>query len=140
MKAPGNYEAWGNIMWASSWALNRFPSGQLTALPRVLSHEKSAHLYHELAVNVFGISPELDPMEAGRQVIAGNSSSKPAASNRVSANAGVTGTDKFTEMARVACRGGVIHGFVDLTQKNVITYPVVQAIRYEFSFHLQGLR
>jgi len=152
MKEPDNYEARGNIMWASSWALNRFTFGPTNGTPFmchwiedevsakydithglglaiILPHyleyclnEKSAHLYHELAVNVFGLSPDLDPMEAGHQVIARLRKlffETCGLKSRLS-ECGVTGTDKFPEMARVACRGGVIHGFVDLTQQDAI--------------------
>ena len=152
MKEPDNYEARGNIMWASSWTLNRFTFGPTNGTPFmchwiedevsakydithglglaiILPHyleyclnEKSAHLYHELAVNVFGLSPDLDPMEAGHQVIARLRKlffETCGLKSRLS-ECGVTGTDKFPEMARVACRGGVIHGFVDLTQQDAI--------------------
>lgn len=151
MKDPKNYEARANILWGASWALNGFTFGpthglpfmchwiedEVSArynvthgiglaviLPKYLKYnlnEKSAPLYKELAVNVFGVDSSTDDMEAGKTVIKKLEhlfydicNVKPHLSDY-----GVKyNEDDFRDIARIACRGGVLHGYVDITQKD----------------------
>ncbi|MBQ9405334.1 MAG: iron-containing alcohol dehydrogenase [Desulfovibrio sp.] len=152
MHNPQDDDARANIMWASSWALSGFTYGPTQGVPFMCHwiedevsakydithglglaiilphyleyclHEASAPLYHEFGVNVLGLSPDLAPLEVGRQSI--------AALRRLFfevcglpsrlRDCGIANTDKFEEMARIACRNGVMHGFVTLNQQDVI--------------------
>lgn len=99
--------------------------GLAIILPQYLEYclnEKSAPLYYELGVNVFDIDPALEPMEVAQKVIAelkdlffNTCGLKPHLTDYVDMD-----DSKFAEMAEVACRGGVIHGFVDITQEDAI--------------------
>lgn len=151
MENPQDYDARANIMWASSWALTGFTFGptngvpfmchwiedEISAkydithglglaiiLPKYLEYflnEKSAPLFHELAVNVFDIDPKTDPIEAGHQCIEKMKDLfynvcqlKPQFNDYIEMD-----ESKFDEMAKIACRGDVIHGFVDMNQDDV---------------------
>ncbi|MDO5537234.1 MAG: iron-containing alcohol dehydrogenase [Desulfovibrionaceae bacterium] len=99
--------------------------GLAILLPHYLEYclnEETAPLYRELAVNVLGADAGLDAMEAARQGIAalrGLFFETCGLRSRLG-ECGVTDERHFAEMARVACRGGVIHGLIELTQEDVI--------------------
>ncbi|MCK9302854.1 MAG: iron-containing alcohol dehydrogenase [Bacteroidales bacterium] len=98
MKEPDNYEARANLMWTSSWAINGFIDGgktqawschpmehELSAFydithglglailtPRWMEYclnEKTVSKYVQFGVNVFGISPNQEPMTIAKQAI-----------------------------------------------------------------------
>lgn len=152
MREPESYEARGEIMWASSWALNGLTFGptqgtpfmchwledELSAkydlthglglaimLPHYLEYclnEKSAPLYRDLAVQVLGIDAGLAPLDAAQAAIATLRTlffSTCGLKSRLR-DCGVQGDSDFAEMARIACRGGVMHGFVDLGQEDAV--------------------
>ena len=95
--------------------------GLAIILPKFLDYclnEKSAPLYHEFAVNVLGMDKEMDPIEAGKESIKkledlfyNVCGLKPQFNDYIEMD-----ESKFDEMAKIACRDGVIHGFVDMTQ------------------------
>ncbi|MBR3665499.1 MAG: iron-containing alcohol dehydrogenase [Desulfovibrio sp.] len=100
--------------------------GLAIILPHYLDfclNAKSAPLYAELGVNVLGLSPTSTPVEMGKKCIEAlrhlffTTCGLPQRLR----DCGVAGTDKFPEMARIACRNGTMHGFVDLTQEDVIS-------------------
>ena len=150
MDDPNDYDARANIQWASSWALSGFTYGPTNGVPFMchwiedevsakydITHglglaiilpnyleyflnEKSAYLYYELGVNVFGMDPALDAMTVGKQVIAELKhiffevcGLKTKLTDYIKMD-----DSKFDEMARIACRDGVVHGFVDMTQED----------------------
>lgn len=150
MANPTDYDARANIMWASSWALNGFTYGPTNGVPFmchwiedevsakydithglglaiILPHyleyclnEKSAYIYKELAVNVFGLDAQLDDIEAGKKVIEilkdlffNTCRLKPRLTDYVDMD-----DSKLDEMANIACRYGVVHGFVDMNQED----------------------
>lgn len=99
--------------------------GLAIILPHYLEYclnETSAPLYHEFGVNVLGISSDMAPMEVGRQSIEQLRQlffDTCSLQSRLR-DCGVPGTDKFAEMARIACRSDVVHGFVNINQQDVI--------------------
>ncbi|MBQ7456455.1 MAG: iron-containing alcohol dehydrogenase [Desulfovibrio sp.] len=99
--------------------------GLAIILPHYLSYclnAKSAPLYAEFGANVLGLAHNESPLEMGKKSIAAlqhlffTTCDLPQRLR----DCGVLGTEKFPEMARIACRNGVMHGFVDLTQEDVI--------------------
>ena len=152
MANPNDYEARSNIMWAASWALNGFTYGPTNGVPFMchwiedevsakynITHglglaiilpnyleynlnEKSAPLYKEFGVNVLGIDPETDAMEAGKKVIEILKDlffNTCGLKSRLS-DYGIEDDSLFPEMADIACRHGVVHGFVDMAQEDAI--------------------
>jgi alcohol dehydrogenase YqhD (iron-dependent ADH family) len=99
--------------------------GLAIILPNYMEYnlnEKSAPLYYELGVNVLGIDPALDPMTVGKksiEMLRDLFFNTCGIKSRLS-DYGIEDDSKFEEMARVACRGGELHGYVDLTQQDVI--------------------
>ena len=97
--------------------------GLAIILPKYLDYclnENSAPLYHELAVNVFDIDPATPAIEAGKICIEKLKTLfydvcglKPQFNDYFEMD-----ESKFDEMAQIACRGDVIHGFVDLTTED----------------------
>lgn len=98
IREPENYEARANLMWTSSWAINGFVNGgkqqawschpmehELSAIydithglglailtPRWMEYcldETNVSKYVQFATNVFGISPDGDPMDVARKGI-----------------------------------------------------------------------
>lgn len=99
--------------------------GLAIILPHYLSYclnEKSAPLYYDFGVKVLGLEASKNLAEVARKSIEllrtlFFSTCKLPSRLR---DCGVSGTDKFAEMARIACRGGVMKGFVELGQEDVI--------------------
>ena len=99
--------------------------GLAIILPHYLEYnlnESSAILYKEFGVNVLGLNPELEPVAAGKKVIEilrdlfFNTCGLKA---RLS-DCGVEDDSKFEEMGKIACRDGVVHGFIDMTPEDAV--------------------
>lgn len=149
MKEPTNYEARANLMWASSWALNGFVNGgkrhdwschsmehELSAFydithglglailtPRWLKYclnEKTVSKYVQFGVNVFGIDPALAPMEIAEKSIEKLSE---FFFDTLGLDSTLTaigiGREHFAAMAKKACGGGVINGFMPLDETDI---------------------
>lgn len=151
LKTPDDYEARANLMWASSWALNRFLEtgvrmqttchsiehelsayydithglGLAILMPRWLAYvaEKFPETQYEIekfGVNVLGT-------EAGLPLREGALAAVDALSRFLFGTLGLQSTltelgigeENFSVMAKKACRGDVLHGFVDLTPADV---------------------
>lgn len=102
--------------------------GLAIILPHYLEYnlnEDSAALYYEFGVNVLGIDPELPQMEVARKMIEelrrlffDVCGLKSRLTDYVAMD-----DSKLDEMAEIACRGGVVHGFVDMAHddaKNIL--------------------
>lgn len=99
--------------------------GLAIVLPNYLEYnlnEKSAPLYYEFGVNVLGIDPSLDPITVGKKSIEMLKDlffNTCGLKNHLS-DYGIEDDSKFEEMAEIACRGGVVHGYVDWNKQDVI--------------------
>ncbi|MBQ8885548.1 MAG: iron-containing alcohol dehydrogenase [Clostridia bacterium] len=151
MENPTDYEARANLMWASSWALNGFVNGgkqhswschsmehELSAFydithglglailtPRWLEHclnEKTLFKYVQFGVNVFGIDPALEPLAIAKKSIQMLSDFffKTLGLDDTLTKIGI-GEENFSVMAKKACGGGTIEGFVPLNEKDIET-------------------
>lgn len=149
MEHPDDYEARANLMWASTWAINGFCRGanpkvwsmhpiehQLTAnygithghglaivTPRYLRYvcnEKTLPRLAEFGKNVWEIDPSLSEEEIARQAIE-KTESFLFDTLKLTDNLSAFDVDpaKFDEMARKACKGDAIRGFVTLTPEDV---------------------
>lgn len=149
IREPENYEARANLMWASSWAINGFINGgkQLPWSCHPMEHELSAFYdithglglailtprwleycldettvskYVQFGTNVFGIAPDLPPMEIAHKAIDSLSSFLFGALGlkRTLPEAGIDRTH-FATMARKAVRGKTLYGFKPLQQADV---------------------
>lgn len=150
LKEPENYEARANLMWASSWALNGFTFGGSTqpfmchyiedelsakynithglglaiVLPRYLEYtlnEKNSPIFYQFGCNVLGIDKLLAPMDVATQSIEMLKSLffSTCGLQSTLSELGIDNS-KFDEMAAIACRNDVLHGFVDLNQQDII--------------------
>lgn len=150
MEQPENYEARANIMWASSWALTGLTLGaqnqpvmchwiedELSAkydithglglaiiLPHYLEYclnENNAYIYYNFGCNVLGIDKNLTEIEVAKQSIEKLRDlffNVCGLKNRLS-DLGIDDS-KFDEMAQIACRGGILHGFANLDKQDII--------------------
>lgn len=149
MKEPDNYEARANLMWASSWAINGFIVGgkrqawschpmehQLSAFydithglglailtPRWMQYvldETTAYKFRQFGCNVFGIDPNLEPMDAAKKSIELLSDFffRDLSLQSSLSQVGIDGVN-FPIMAQKACKGGVINGFKPLNAQDV---------------------
>ena len=99
--------------------------GLAILLPHYLKYnlnEQTAPIYHEFGVNVLGMDPAVDPMTMGDKVIAylDNLFFNVCGLKRRLRDYGIEDDSMFAEMARIACRNDVIHGYTELTQQDVI--------------------
>ena len=149
LEQPENYEARANLMWASSWALNRFLDNGIIQAPtcHMIEHELSAFydITHGLGlaiitprwmeyildettapqikkfgVNIFGVEDNLSDMDGAKETI-----------HRLSdflfkklclqSRLSEVGIDdrNFSIMAEKACAGGTLKGYKTLTPKDV---------------------
>lgn len=149
LEQPENYEARANLMWASSWALNRFLDNGIIQAPtcHMIEHELSAFydITHGLGlaiitprwmeyildettapqikkfgVNIFGVEDNLSDMDGAKETI-----------HRLSdflfkklglqSHLSEVGIDdrNFSIMAEKACAGGTLKGYKTLTPKDV---------------------
>ena len=149
IREPENYEARANLMWTSSWAINGFIDGgkQLAWSCHPMEHELSAYYdithglglailtprwmeycldettvskYVQFGTNVFGIDPNLPPMDIAHKAI-------DALSDFLFGTLGLkrtlpeVGIDRthFATMARKAVQGRTLRGFKPLQQADV---------------------
>jgi len=149
MKEPQNYEARANLMWTSSWAINGFIDGgkrqawschpmehEVSAYydithglglaiitPRWMEfclNEKTVGKYVQFGVNVFGIDANQPEMDIARQAIE-------RTKDFLFGDLGLTSTltalgitdEHIPTMARKACQGGILHGFIPLNQQDI---------------------
>jgi len=149
LKEPENYEARANLMWASSWALNRFLEtgvsqaaschamehelsafydithglGLAILTPRWMEYildESTAPQFKKFGVNVFGIDESLSDMEGAKRAIEVLSDFFFNTLGLQSTLSEIGIDDKnFKLMAQKACRGGVLKGYKHLTPQDV---------------------
>lgn len=149
MKEPDNYEARANLMWASSWAINRFVNGgkvqawschpmehELSAFydithglglailtPRWMEYtldETTVSKFYQLGCNVFELDKNQEPMTVAKQSIE-------IISDFFFKTLGLKSTlseigiddSKFSIMAKKACMGSVLPGFKNLNQQDI---------------------
>ena len=149
MADPTNYEARANLMWTSSWAINGFITGgkqhewschpmehELSAIydithglglailtPRWLTYcldETTVSKYVQFGTNVFGIDPNLEPMEIAKKSIEMLSDFlfHTLELDDTFTKVGIRKED-FPVMAKKACMGGVLPGFKPLDQRDI---------------------
>ena len=149
MREPDNYEARANLMWTSTWAINGFIDGgkRLAWSCHPMEHELSAFYdithglglailtprwmrycldettvskFVQFGVNVFGIDPQLPPMEIAAKAI---DSLSDFLFNQLQLKSTFpeVGIDEthFAVMAQKAVLGGTLHGFKPLKQHDV---------------------
>lgn len=149
IKEPNNYEARANLMWASSWAINRFVNGgrqhawschpmehQLSAVydithglglailtPRWMEYcleENTLSKYVQFGVNVFGIDAKLSDREIANQAIEKTKEFLFETLGLQSTFAEIgIGKEHFSMMAEKACGGKSINGFKTLYKEDV---------------------
>ncbi|MBE7086010.1 MAG: iron-containing alcohol dehydrogenase [Clostridiales bacterium] len=149
MNEPDNYEARANLMWASSWAINRFVNGgrqhawschpmehQLSAVydithglglailtPRWMEYcleENTLSKYVQFGVNVFGIDSKLSDREIANQAIEKTKEFLFETLGLQSTFAEIgIGKEHFSMMAEKACGGKSINGFKTLYKEDV---------------------
>ena len=149
IREPENYEARANLMWTSSWAINGFIDGgkQLAWSCHPMEHELSAYYdithglglailtprwmeyclnettvskYVQFGTNVFGIDPDLPPMDIAHKAIDTLSEFLfgTLGLKRTLPEVGIDRTH-FATMARKAVHGGTLRGFKPLQQADV---------------------
>jgi alcohol dehydrogenase YqhD (iron-dependent ADH family) len=150
LEEPDNYEARANLMWTSTWAINGFINGgkrqawschpmehELSAIydithglglailtPRWMEYtldETTVSKFYQFGTNVFGIDKNLAPMEVAKKSIE-------LVSDFLFGTLGLQST--FTEigidetnfeiMAKKACMDGVLPGFKQLNQQDIV--------------------
>ena len=149
IKDPKNYEARANLMWAASWALNgflgtgtmQFPTchmiehelsafhdithghGLAIITPHWMKHilnEKTAPQFKKFGVNIFGVDKNLSDMDGANEAIKKFSEFLFETLGLKNKLSDLNVDDKyFADMARKACPGGELNGFVKLTPKDV---------------------
>lgn len=150
IKEPTNYEARANLMWTASWALNDFITSGVEMAPtcHMMEHELSAFydITHGLGlailtpkwlkyvlnkdtapqikrfgVNVFGVNSALTDVDGANAAIDELSHFLYKTLGLASTLTEIGIDDKnFAVMAKKACCGDVLHGFVDLTPEDVV--------------------
>ncbi len=149
LKEPDNYEARANLMWTSSWAINGFASalqncewschpieheisaiydithglGLAIVTPRWMRYvlnDKTVDRFYEYGVNVFGIDASLPKMEVANKSI---EQTEDFLFNKLGLDSTLSaiGIDdqNIPIMAKKACGGGVLGGFVPLNQQDI---------------------
>ncbi|HHV63991.1 MAG TPA: iron-containing alcohol dehydrogenase [Peptococcaceae bacterium] len=149
IKEPANYEARANLMWASSWALNRFLETGVSQAPscHAMEHELSAFYdithglglailtprwmkyileestapqFKKFGINVFGIDESLSAMEGANRAIEVLSDFFFKTLGLQSTLTEIGIDDKNLKlMAKKACKGDVLKGFKPLTPVDV---------------------
>jgi len=149
LKEPENYEARANLMWASSWALNRFLEtgvsqvaschamehelsafydithglGLAILTPRWMKYildESTAPQFKKFGVNVFGIDESLSDMEGAKRAIEVLSDFFFKTLGLQSTLTAIGIDDKnFKLMAKKACKGDVLKGYKHSTPQDV---------------------
>lgn len=99
--------------------------GLAIVLPHYLEYclnEQNAPLYREFAVNVLGVDAGLSPVRAaeeGISILRKIFFEICGLKSRLR-DCGVQDDSRFVEMARIACRGDILHGLIDLTREDVV--------------------
>ena len=150
IKEPENYEARANLMWTSSWAINGFIGmdkrkawschplehelsafydithglGLAIITPRWLRYclnKDTLYKYVTYGVNVFGIDPSLPPERIADLAIEKTSEflTKTLGLPGSLSEIGI-GEENFEIMAKKACEGDVIDGFVPLRADDIV--------------------
>ncbi len=150
IKEPENYEARANLMWTSSWAINGFIGmdkrkawschplehelsafydithglGLAIITPRWLRYclnKDTLYKYVTYGVNVFGIDPSLPPERIADLAIEKTSEflTKTLGLPGSLSEIGI-GEENFKIMAKKACEGDVIDGFVPLRADDIV--------------------
>lgn len=149
LEQPENYEARANLMWASSWALNRFLDNGIIQAPtcHMIEHELSAFydITHGLGlaiitprwmeyildettapqikkfgVNIFGVEDNLSDMDGAKETIHRLSDFLFGKLGLQSRLSEIGIDDRnFSIMAGKACAGGTLKGYKTLTPKDV---------------------
>ena len=149
LEQPENYEARANLMWASSWALNRFLDNGIIQAPtcHMIEHELSAFydITHGLGlaiitprwmeyildettapqikkfgVNLLGVEDNLSDMDGAKETIHRLSDFLFKKLGLQSRLSEVGIDDRnFSIMAEKACAGGTLKGYKTLTPKDV---------------------
>lgn len=149
LEQPENYEARANLMWASSWALNRFLDNGIIQAPtcHMIEHELSAFydITHGLGlaiitprwmeyildettapqikkfgVNILGVEDNLSDMDGAKETIHRLSDFLFKKLGLQSRLSEVGIDDRnFSIMAEKACAGGTLKGYKTLTPKDV---------------------
>lgn len=149
LEDPENYEARANLMWTASWAINGFIEygktqrwachpmehelsafydithglGLAILTPKWMEYalsEKTAFRYKQFAVNVLGMDPAMDDMEAGRKVVEALKDFFYKTLGLESTLTEIGIDDKnFAVMAQKICRGGVLKAFRHVTQEEI---------------------
>lgn len=149
MNDPEHYEARANLMWTSSWAINGFINGgkqqawschpmehELSAIydithglglailtPRWMEYclnDKTVDKYVQFATNVFGVDASLPKMDIAREGIRLLSEFffQTLGLQSTFGQVGIS-EDDFPTMARKACGGDVLNGFIPLRQHDI---------------------
>lgn len=149
LEQPDNYEARANLMWASSWAINGFifcgkqnvwschpMEHQLSAVydithghglailtPRWMEYcldESTVDRFVQFAVNVFGVSTDMAPMDIARKGIGLLSDFffKTIGLQSTLTELNI-GKEHFSEMAKKACDDDVLEGYKALRQTDI---------------------
>lgn len=149
MNDPEHYEARANLMWTSSWAINGFINGgkqqawschpmehELSAIydithglglailtPRWMEYclnDKTVDKYVQFATNVFGVDASLPKMDIAREGIRLLSEFffQTLGLQSTFVQVGIS-EDDFPTMARKACGGDVLNGFIPLRQHDI---------------------
>lgn len=149
LEQPENYEARANLMWASSWALNRFLDNGIIQAPtcHMIEHELSAfydithglglaiitprwmeYILDEITapqikkfgVNILGVEDNLSDMDGAKETIHRLSDFLFKKLGLQSRLSEVGIDDRnFSIMAEKACAGGTLKGYKTLTPKDV---------------------
>jgi len=149
MNEPKNYEARANLMWTSSWAINGFVLGgkrqawschpmehEISAIydithglglailtPRWMQYtldDTTVSKFYQFGCNVFGIDPQLDPMDVAKKSIEMVSEFlfKTLELKSSFKEIGIDDSD-FSIMAKKACANSVLPGFKPLNQQDI---------------------
>lgn len=149
LREPENYEARANLMWASSWAINRFINGgkQQAWSCHPMEHVLSAYYdithglglailtprwmkycldetrvskFYQFGVNVFGIDASLEPMEVAERAIE-ELSTFFFRTLGLKSRLSEVGIDDthFEQMSQKACKGEVLAGFKPLGKEDI---------------------
>lgn len=100
--------------------------GLAILLPRYMEYclnEQTAPVFRDLAVNVLDVDPALPSMIAARKGIETLEKLffETCGLKKRLRDCGISDDSRFAEMARIACKNGVIHGLVDLALDDAVS-------------------
>lgn len=99
--------------------------GLAIILPRYLEYclnDENAYIYYQFGCNVFGIDAKLPKIEVAKKSIEFLKTFffDTCGLQSTFSKIGIKDDSKFDQMAEIACRGGVLHGFADLNKQDII--------------------